>query len=501
MERISDYLDDRLSVEERARVEAHLRENPDDRAQLVEFTEMQQALRNAPRYELDSGFAERVLDAIERPAQAISREPSEHGATKNLSKPPTLVTKNWRYTAAMVASLAAILLLSAFLLPNDFRTDELARVNTDTDSPKIQDHEPAPQSVGEKMAEPDQLAEASLAEDSASPPMVDAYGGALGALADGNGQQAMDFEAGRLRENSRSQRMASDADENFRPEKKIGGFSRAPGQRSETPGPLTFGRTTEKSVRISGGLVKPELVMVISPEQYRNRIENFEKRWGLKKESQATEEVAEEEMDAGQLADVEDDMDSDLEAPAANSLKSRGTQLSFIVDATEDQFQLVLDSIDATRVQNKDEFIQLSRAFTRDEDAKRQEKMADDTAEADTESAGRFLSGELLQGVVIRRVNEGFAFSESTIDKTEPSSGEPERAFRQRLGSAAEPAASRGGGMEMQLEQQETTQPRRRYLLVIQMVPDDAGSVTPPSTDSENLPPSDKSSTDQSPQK
>ena len=74
-ERISDYLDDRLSVEERARVEEHLRNNPADQAQLVEFTEMQQALRNAPRYELDSGFTDRVLGG--------HREVGSNGSCRN----------------------------------------------------------------------------------------------------------------------------------------------------------------------------------------------------------------------------------------------------------------------------------------------------------------------------------------------------------------------------------------------------------------------------------
>lgn len=501
-ERISDYLDDRLSVEERARVEEHLRENPADQEQLTEFIEMQQALRNAPRYELDSGFAGRVLNAIESSAPTDVGEvvTGDEVANQTSTEPSKSSATNWRYTASMVASLAAILLLSAFLLPNDFRTDEMAQLSADADARTVLEDEKSPISQAEKLAEPadfqeDRAVEGSVGaemSETATPPSPMGGGGFAGDKSRLN----LDVTLEKKAQDSGEQTLADSMPENtgaVPPAPKVGGMS-----RESQP---------------------VELVMVVSPEQNRKRIENLGRRWGAdyaarpgsglqdpansnfeNAESEATEDEADEDSDRSGLPSGEEETQLALEAATPSQEGSSETQLAFIVEATEDQLQTVLDSINATRVQTRDEFLGRSDNVKRDEAVRSQGMGA---AEATNQAENQILSGEVLEGLTIRRVDAERAFSKSTMDEFEPSAMNQPPVLGEGTGFGAESDSSRRSrNMGRQAQQRgRSTEIRRQYLLVIQIVPNNAKPATPPPTDSANLPSPDKSSTDQDPKK
>lgn len=509
-ERISDYLDDRLSVEERARVEEHLRNNPADQAQLVEFTEMQQALRNAPRYELDSGFTDRVLGAIAKSVQTdpAGMDSEDLAVNKSSADPPRPSTTNWRYTASMIAALAAILLLSAFLLPNNFRPDEMARLNSSTDAQKITADAKAPSSPGEGIPAPDSV-EGSLdevavdservAEDAASMPSPPRQ---IPTDKLSNDSDQRSLETGLQAEDPTSGMFDSSAGE------KNPGVSRARGKRLGSSGSAAVGDgsaypSDDSSIRGDDAFVTPQMVMVILPEQNRNQIENLEKRLEPKKiagfemsakpqagltfgnkETQATEEQeADEDVDLSEQSESEEETRQAQESLEDSQGELKSSQLAFFVDATEDQLQGVLDSINATRVQNRDEFIELSKRFQRSDDAEDQPPIGANAADIRGRSTEKILSGELLQGVVIQRVESDLVFPKSTTVDSEPTGNEQKRAYGGGVGFDFQNATPNAAEMSEESQQQGDKKPRRRYLLVIQIVPNDAASVTPPPAD------------------
>ena len=126
-ELITDYLDDRLSQPERKQVEAHLQENPHDAETLQEFQLMRKTLRNAPSYQLDQGFSQRVVQALGNSPEIADAETSPIASVKqiqaksNRTESPldssARMTIGWRSVVGVVGALAATLLLAIFLLP------------------------------------------------------------------------------------------------------------------------------------------------------------------------------------------------------------------------------------------------------------------------------------------------------------------------------------------------------------------------------------------------
>ncbi|MGI9519414.1 MAG: anti-sigma factor family protein, partial [Pirellulaceae bacterium] len=196
-ERITDYLDDRLSQPERELVEAHLQENPGDAETLREFQQMREALRGAKTFKLDDGFSQRVLQSIQQLPQPVTvtapMSPMVERSRESMIKSNGGLQTNWRYTAGMIAAIAATLLLAVFLVPwnrtpvNSAQVSknemQAAEENTAGDLEKEPEHAaggiiPA-ESADTRDASSSQDTGKSLAQremEQAKPPSLDSFG-------------------------------------------------------------------------------------------------------------------------------------------------------------------------------------------------------------------------------------------------------------------------------------------------------------------------------------
>ena len=138
-ELITDYLDDRLSPSDRKRVEAHLKANPTAADTLRDFQQTRAALRGSKKFELDSGFKDRVLQAVATSATAanghsaisespVSPAPANTNKTNKTSTIESPSGFNWRVVAIATGTLAASILLVAFLTPRASQQEDLARL-------------------------------------------------------------------------------------------------------------------------------------------------------------------------------------------------------------------------------------------------------------------------------------------------------------------------------------------------------------------------------------
>ena len=138
-ELITDYLDDRLSPSDRERVEAHLKANPTAADTLRDFQQTRAALRGSKKFELDSGFKDRVLQAVATSATAanghsaisespVSPAPANTNKTNKTSTIESPSGFNWRVVAIATGTLAASILLVAFLTPRASQQEDLARL-------------------------------------------------------------------------------------------------------------------------------------------------------------------------------------------------------------------------------------------------------------------------------------------------------------------------------------------------------------------------------------
>ena len=117
---ISAYLDNQLSVEERARFEERLRQDEQLRALTHQLELQSRELRALPKFSLDTGFADRVvndarLDSVFANASSRQHEAPTRAASRKFSEYSVEQSK-WKYALGAIASLAALLLLSAFLV-------------------------------------------------------------------------------------------------------------------------------------------------------------------------------------------------------------------------------------------------------------------------------------------------------------------------------------------------------------------------------------------------
>lgn len=112
---IYDLIDGQLSADQVEEAQQLIAENV-ELAELYEsLRDQQSALRAMPKYELDSDFANRVV----RTAQAeglLAEEAAPQDDIVKYSKPVEM--RNWWAPAAAIASLAAVLLVTLFVVPN-----------------------------------------------------------------------------------------------------------------------------------------------------------------------------------------------------------------------------------------------------------------------------------------------------------------------------------------------------------------------------------------------
>ena len=113
-ELISAYLDDELSVEERALVERHLADSVECQQFLDRIRQQRTALQSLPRRKLKGDFSQRVLQAIEqaRPEQArptVSTEP----VVAAPSQPARW--KSWQRSLITIGTVAALAMIALYV--------------------------------------------------------------------------------------------------------------------------------------------------------------------------------------------------------------------------------------------------------------------------------------------------------------------------------------------------------------------------------------------------
>jgi hypothetical protein len=111
-ERITDYLDDRLSPEDRQQVEDYLRKHPQDAETLRDFRQIGKDLRNSRSYRLDDEFSQRVLAAIGQLPATDHPAESDFTVLPAARPRPAARARMWRYAAGLVTALAAMLLVA-----------------------------------------------------------------------------------------------------------------------------------------------------------------------------------------------------------------------------------------------------------------------------------------------------------------------------------------------------------------------------------------------------
>ncbi len=112
-ELISAFLDGELSAAQQQQVEQMLVDNADYRRMFNELRGLRESLQTLPSYELDDQFAGRVLQRAER---AMLTGPETTSESTELTSPHD--RGNLRMAVTIVASVAALLFVSLFLLPN-----------------------------------------------------------------------------------------------------------------------------------------------------------------------------------------------------------------------------------------------------------------------------------------------------------------------------------------------------------------------------------------------
>ena len=116
-------------------MESHLSEHPQDADALRELQKLGEALRNVRRYQLDDGFSQRVMQAIDQQRGPVhSDRVSISGPTdqRESGRPPEKPFP-WRSSLGILTALAATLLLALFLLPSP-RNQESRTVTEPADS-------------------------------------------------------------------------------------------------------------------------------------------------------------------------------------------------------------------------------------------------------------------------------------------------------------------------------------------------------------------------------
>jgi anti-sigma factor RsiW len=104
---LSAYLDGEASPDQRRQVEAWLAASPDHQQVLDDLHVLSANLRDLPRYRLDEGFADRVLQAAQQRSLAAQPVASAAGAPR-IGRPATV----WRRVALVALAVSAAILVT-----------------------------------------------------------------------------------------------------------------------------------------------------------------------------------------------------------------------------------------------------------------------------------------------------------------------------------------------------------------------------------------------------
>lgn len=150
---IYDLIDGQLSADQMQQAQQLIAENV-ELAELYEsLRDQQTALRAMPKFELDSDFANRVVRAAQ--AEGLLEEPT---TTSPLKLAPSTNNRNWWAPAMAITALAAMLLVTLFIIPNLPTSSTIAQV----------DNQPEANSSVEKDKDNDDGSLAEAAEFDAS---------------------------------------------------------------------------------------------------------------------------------------------------------------------------------------------------------------------------------------------------------------------------------------------------------------------------------------------
>ncbi len=146
-ELISAYLDGELAGEDKARVEQVLMDSAEHRRLFDELRTLRESLQSLPKYELNDGFTDRVVQAAQQTEGLVAASDDDQESTVDEApatlkfgdtgqEPQTSHPGNWRQALIAVSAVAATLILTVFLgpLPVEHRNEvAVGNVKTDAD--------------------------------------------------------------------------------------------------------------------------------------------------------------------------------------------------------------------------------------------------------------------------------------------------------------------------------------------------------------------------------
>ena len=508
-ELVTDYLDDRLSPEEKMRVDEHLQANPQDRGVLTEYQEMQKALRETQRYELDEGFSSRVVQSIQMATRNIeSGETDELHQTARSAKKSSTVP--WRYTASMIASLAVILLLAFFLLPRPQATDDMAKAQSPIEFDNLQTD--SARSRGQEVVKPDSPS-ASLDSDLPKDHRGRSRGGVQSSreeLTEGMGGGGLPSEPGAAKKiwdqlemvgeddtatfggstqdeappaaaadgQSKSMNLAEDLSDG---RSGLNQSEARPFRESQ----LVWVTSSEANLAIMdgwGGQIAQTLQVEAGAGNPRLPYQAAENKiaGGLAKGSKENESTSAKQTGLGGMADGS----ANRMSPAAGEATLRA--VAFEVEATEEQLQKLLQLIQAKRVtlnqENQKRWFEKAMQETANANLGALEGGAEQPP-AQTSKEKRDASLYDVVGVSIRRIRLADARFSWQVEPAELNAGsgmedsvekqKTEQNFSAQRSGKARPDKRATG------ENASSEMPRQRFLLVVQLTPTDAAKPMP----------------------
>lgn len=142
---LSSYLDGELNSAERALAESLIRDNPSDAALVQQWRDNASAINQLPRHRLDDRFADRVMAAIQT-SQPCEPATLAAASANHISDTPIPTSTDWRVGLSAIATLAALLLMTVFLLPaaeTESNNSTIAKnVTPKGGNPETSNHEP-----------------------------------------------------------------------------------------------------------------------------------------------------------------------------------------------------------------------------------------------------------------------------------------------------------------------------------------------------------------------
>ncbi len=133
--RISGYLDDQLTPEERADVEAAMRD-PETQRLLSELSQQSNELKSLPKFSLGQDLSERILSDVRVDAAFDSMNGPGQGSV-DVGPQAYPVAKRYGSAVAAIVSLAAMVLVAIFLPQTISVQSELAKADDDVADVKV----------------------------------------------------------------------------------------------------------------------------------------------------------------------------------------------------------------------------------------------------------------------------------------------------------------------------------------------------------------------------